>query len=277
MKTATIHAALKFIALAGLLYIGGFIWLAAAQRSFIYFPDTQEPDIAQAPFMEWVEVQTSDELTLKGWYHAPEDGKATLVYFHGNAGNMALRLSRVQPLAQAGYGVLLAEYRGYGGNPGTPTEDGLYKDGRAYIDWLGRAQGLKPQDMILYGESLGTGVAVQMATEYKSAGVVLEAPYSSVLDVASARMWFYPFIGWALQDQFRSDQKIRQIHAPLYVAVAGQDRVIAPHFGRALFDAAAEPKTLKVYERAGHSSLYDHGFGQDLIAFIEGAHKDHAE
>lgn len=256
-------------------YVLFFVYLVIFQRNFIYFPMVySRPDISKAPFMQWIDVKTSDGLELKAWYSPPQEGKPTVIYFHGNARNIEDRMPRAIHMIRAGYGMILAEYRGYGGNPGKPTEEGLYKDARAYIEWVKQEQNLEPEDMIFYGESLGTGVAVQMATEYQSKAVILESPYNSVLAVAKRNFFMYPFLGYFLKDQYLSDQKIANINAPVLMAVAGRDFVIPARFGLKLYDAAVEPKTLKLYEDAGHVGVYAHGFDDDLIEFVEGLDKN---
>ena len=265
----------RFLFAFVIAYIGLVFVLSFKQRSFMYFPMTAErPDISQAHGMSWVDVTTQDDLNLRSWFSLPEEGMPTLVFFHGNGHNISVRLPKAAPFIQEGYGVLLAEYRGYGGNPGTPSEAGFYKDARAQIDWLFDEHGIESDDIILYGESIGSGVAVQMATEYKAKALVLDVPFSSALDVAKFKLFFVPFISNILKDKYLSHEKIGHIHIPVFIGVGGRDMVIPPRFGKKLFAAANEPKALNVYKKAGHMGLHQYGFAQDAIAFINAIEPD---
>ncbi len=260
---------IRFFIAALIVYMLFVAYMVVFQRSFMYFPiTTAEPDIRVAPGMQWISVQTADGLTLRGWYQPAADVKPTFLFFHGNARNIEIRADKARAYTDAGYGMLLASYRGYGGNPGEPSEEGLYADGRAYLDWL-LASGVEAGSIVLYGESLGTAVAVQMATEYDVKAVILETPFSSALDLAKANYPFIPFIELLLKDQYLSDEKIAAAKAPIFFGVAGQDFVTPPRFGRALYEAAREPKRLRVYGGASHFDLYDRGFGRDVLGFIE--------
>lgn len=251
-------------------YIGFMLILVYKQRSFMYYPLTSaRPDISNAPWMSWVEVKTQDGLELKSWYSAPEEGKPTIIFFHGNANSIEARGFKAVPLVRAGYGLLLAEYRGYGGNPGSPTEEGLYMDARAQIDWLIAKHDIKSQNLILYGESLGSAVAVQMAMEYDAAGLILDVPFSSALDLAKANFFYIPFLDYLMKDKYLSDQKIGSVHIPVLIGVGERDSVVPVRFGKKLYAAANEPKTLKVYENANHMGIYDEGFVNAIVAFVE--------
>jgi len=265
---------LRFLFAFTIAYIGLVAILMVRQRSFIYFPMTTErPDISKAPWMSWVEVTTQDGLELKSWFSAPEEGKPTLIFFHGNGHNISIRGPKAASFIDKGYGVLLAEYRGYGGNPGKHSEEGFYKDARAQINWLADKHDIKGDDLILYGESIGSAVAVQMATEYEVRAMILEVPFSSALDVAQFKFFFIPFISKILKDKYLSHEKIGTIHTPVFIGVGGRDMVIPNRFGKKLFNAANEPKTLKVYDKAGHNDLHRHGFARDAIEFIKSLEK----
>ena len=164
-----------------------------------------------------------------------------------------------------GYGVLLAEYRGYGGNPGGPSEQGFYADGRAYIDWLKREK--KPEKIVIYGESIGSGTAVQMATEYDVSGLVLETPFTSLVDIAAAQYFFVP-VRYLLQDRFDNIGKITKVKAPKLVLHGLKDGTIPYASGRSLFDAAPEPKNFVDFPDGGHNNLYDFAAADYVIEFL---------
>jgi len=244
----------------------------AGQRGLMYFPDSERPSPQQSEVPEMAEValETEDGLTLLAWHRPPADAALpTLVYFHGNAGNIGMRAYKVRPYLDAGFGVLLTTWRGFSRNPGKPSEDGLYHDGRAALKFL-QSEGTAPERTVLYGESLGTGVAVHLAKAQPAAAVVLEAPYSSIADVAQARTPFLP-VRSLLLDRFDSASKIAAINAPLLIVHGAHDGTIPIRFGQRLFAAASEPKTMHIYPEAGHNDLYEHGMGALVLDFLDGA------
>ncbi len=254
-----------------LIYTVFVVFIIFSQRHFLYFPDENLPDISATPWMGLIEVTTEDHLTLTGWWIYPlSKDKPTILMFHGNAQNIEVRAPKVRSLIQQGYGVLLAEYRGYGGNPGKPSEEGFYKDGRAYMEGLTEKLSIPSENIILYGESLGSGIAVQLATEYNVRGIVLEVPFSSILAVARLKFFFVPFKNFLLKDQYLNSKKIKNINIPVFIGVGGKDVVVPNWFGKKLYEAANEPKKLIEYPEAGHNTLYLHGFEEDMLKFIEG-------
>jgi uncharacterized protein len=254
------------------LYVLIIALLFVFQRRIIYVPDMTRPTPGQYGVAEMgaVALHTSDGLEHAAWWRTPDrNGAPVLVYYHGNAGHIGFRASKVRPYLESGWGVLLTSWRGYSGNPGHPTEQGLYRDARAALKFLAD-KGVPTENIVLYGESLGSGVAVQMASE--SGGpfraLVLEAPFSSITDVAAHKFPFAP-ARWMVRDRFDSKAKIALIHTPLLVVHGERDEVIPVEFGRALFDAAVAPKTAKYYPAAGHNDLYDHGAAAVIIDFVD--------
>lgn len=248
----------------GLVVAGAF----AGQRGLLYFPSQSAADPAQVTrgAMTAVIYRTADGLDLTSWFRAPAEGRPTLVHFQGNAGHIGDRAPLMQPYLDAGFGVLLAGYRGYGGNPGKPTEEGLYADGRAALDWLA-ARGIAADSVVLYGESLGSGVAVQMAVERPVAGLVLQAPFTSAVDVGQAAYRWLP-VRLLMWDRFDSLAKIGRVSAPLLVIHGEADSIVPARFGRRLFDAAREPKTARFVSGAGHNDLYLHGIAGTVLDFL---------
>ena len=262
-----------------LAYAGLVAVMYSFQRSFLYFPSAVAPvpaDYAAAD-MQVVPITLSGSAAgspsdpaaadgLSGWYRPPAAGRRTLVYFHGNAGHIGDRAAKIRPYLDAGYGVFLAAYRGYGGHPGRPTEAGLYADARAAVDWL-LAHGDDASDLVLYGESLGTGVAVQIGTEYAVSAIVLEAPFSSVVDVGQARFPFLP-VGRLMRDRFDSAAKIARVDAPVLILHGERDLTVPIRFGRRLYAATVEPRRFELFPEAGHNDLYDHGAAERVLAFL---------
>jgi len=253
--------------LAAYLGILGYIYFN--QRSLLYVPDTARPtlgDLASLGIRE-VPLSTRDGLLLLAWFRAPAPGQPVLVYFHGNGGSLGNRRNRTRRFGQAGLGLLMVEYRGYGGNPGSPTEAGIYLDAEAALNFLGKL-GFGPNRLILYGESLGTGVAVHVAAQWTVRGVILESPYTSV---AAAAQYHYPYIPAALLvwDRFDSLAAIAAVKSPLLVLSGDRDTIVPPRLSHALFAAANQPKQLFSAPDAGHLDLDDYGAQDAVLAFIE--------
>jgi hypothetical protein len=232
---------------------GFFTW----QRSFLYFPSHDHVSISEAHAnraFENFSVKTEDGLELTAWY-APATSKTfTFVYFHGNGDCLYTASPIADPYIAAGYGFLLAEYRGYSGLPGSPTEAGLYADARAYIKGL-MAQGVKSENIILYGHSLGTGVAVQMAEEFHAGGVMLLAPYLSIAEMAQLNFPYFPAKYIAL-DRYENDKKMKNIHAPVLIVNGARDELIPPMQGRQLYDLANEPREFHSVTGRGHNDCF---------------------
>lgn len=242
--------------------------LFVLQRSILFQPDITRPDPLQgrAPEMAWVEASTADGLALKGWWHPAGSGRATILYFHGNGGNIGDRDGKARRLIDRGYGLLMAEYRGYGGNPGSPSEQGLLADGRAWLAALERL-GVPAREAVLYGESLGSGVVAALATETAAGGVVLEAPYTSIVDIAAARYWFVP-VRHLVLDRFDTEHRLPRLKAPLLIIHGSEDRIVPVDHGERLYEVAVEPKRLARIEGGGHTDLFDRGALDALDAFV---------
>lgn len=260
----------KILFISFITYAITLAFLYFNQRNLLYFPDRTRPNPADhgAEGVQIITVKTADGLTLEGWYFPPRIGKKVIVHFHGNASTAAARMPRLRPFIESGYGVLLAEYRGYGGNSGAPTEAGLYEDARAYLKFLLESKKLPKDRIVLYGESLGSGVATQMATEFPAAALILEAPFTSVTEVAQ-KIYFYVTVARLLKDRFESIKKIASINMPLLIVHGDRDRTVPIEFGQKLFDAAREPKQFELITGATHDDLYDHDAAARIIRFMD--------
>jgi len=239
------------------------------QRQLLYRPDRTRPrleDLALLGVRE-VALTTGDGLSLFSWYLPPSGGRPVIAYFHGNGGHIGYRAERLRRFARDGYGVLLAEYRGYAGNPGMPCEAGLYADAEASIDFLGH-QAIPLSRIVLWGESLGSGLAVYLAARRAVAGVVLEAPFTSVAAAAQHRYPFVPAV-YLVRDRFDSLSRIGQVTAPLLVLHGERDMIVPVRHGRALLEAASAPKEGWFAPEAGHQNLAQFGALDVAIGFIE--------
>jgi fermentation-respiration switch protein FrsA (DUF1100 family) len=239
------------------------------QRSMMYFPDTEKPTVFDG--VEEVSVTTSDGLHISAWFvagNAPAD--RVIAFFHGNGGKAAHRIYKAALYAQQGYSVMLAEYRGYGGNAGRPSEEGLYRDARAQIDYLINVRSYGEDQIILYGESIGSGVAVQMATEYPDAhALILETPFSSMVDLAAPRYFYIP-VRLLLLDRYMNADKISSVHMPVFIGHGKNDETVPYSSARALFDNIEAAKKFVDYEQGNHNNLYQFGFADDALLFLSG-------
>jgi fermentation-respiration switch protein FrsA (DUF1100 family) len=254
--------AMGYVAVLGLLFV--------KQRGIVFKPGQQLAALTdfQAPAgMRAVPLASTDGLTVTSWYVPPTraDGQV-IAYFHGNAGHHGDRVVRILPYATEGYGALLVGYRGYGGNPGLPTEAGLYADARTALDFL-QNQDVKPDQLILFGESLGSAVATQMAVERPARALILEAPFASILRSARQRYKFFVF-DFLVRDKFDTLSKIARVGKPLLVIHGDLDRTTPAAFGHLVFDAAKEPKQGFFPHAAGHNDLMQHGMPERVLAFL---------
>ncbi len=212
-------------------------------------------------------LPTPDGERLIAWYGIPDKGQPTLFYLHGNAGALAHRAGRVRLYRTQGYGIFMLAYRGFSGSTGTPTEAKIVGDALMAYDKLAS---FTPPDskIVIYGKSLGTGVAVQVAAKRRPAGVILESPFSSVTDVGAH---LYPFLPvyWLLRDRFDSMRYIRSVKAPLLVLHGESDRIVPVSLGRKLFAAAPGPKQGYFFAGATHYSLYEHGAFGKVREFLD--------
>ncbi len=263
------HLKIALIA-AVALYAAGITVLWAFQRDLMYFPDGA-PRVAPSFYemlagVQEVSFTTADGLKLVAWYAPAPSSRPTVVMFHGNGGSLRGERYRLKRFKDAEMGVLLLAYRGYSGNTGVPNEEGLYADARAALDWL-EQNGVASTSIVLYGISLGTGVATKMAAEREFAAVVLESPYTSTVDVAAWRFPIVP-VGLLMEDRFESLARIGAITEPLLVMHGDRDSVIPQHFGRQLFDAANLPKEGFWPRGLGHGDIFDNGGFDTALEFI---------
>lgn len=241
------------------------------QDRLIYFPDRARPDPVLAGLHGVIEghVTTADGLRLLTWTVPPREASSpVLLYLHGNGGNLAHRAGRLARFAGLGWGVVMLEWRGYGGNLGRPREAGLISDARAALEAI-RAEGIDPARTALWGESLGTGVAIALAAEQPRAvaAVILESPYTSLLALGQLH---YPWLPsrWLLRDRYDSLSRIGAVEAPMLIMSGGRDRLVPPAMGDALARAARAPVERWVAPQAGHNDLAEAGAIEAAAGFL---------
>jgi fermentation-respiration switch protein FrsA (DUF1100 family) len=259
------------VAAIAVLYSATTFTLWALQRELIYHPDPRQ-SVPPSFYPMLVDVEelhltTADGVEIVAWYAPAPSGRPTVVMFHGNASSLRGERYRLRYFMDANMGVLLLAYRGYSGNPGTPTEEGLYADARAALEWLD-ARRVPRESIVLYGQSLGTGVATKMAFERDFGALILEAPFTSVVDVAAHRFPVIP-VRWLVEDRFDSLARIAAIEEPLLIMHGDADFVIPPSQARRLYAAANEPKQAFWPSGVGHNDLFDSGGFTTAREFIE--------
>lgn len=240
------------------------------QRDLLFHPNNLRiaPRVLGLAGVTELELTTTDGEHLVAWYAPPGEGQPTLFYLHGNAGSLSHRAQRVRLYRANGYGLFMLAYRGFSGSSGAPTEENMVSDALMAYDRL-KSYGPGDEEIVVYGESLGTAVAVQVAANRLPGGLVLESPFSSAVDVGS---YLYPLlpVQWLLRDRFESEKHIHKVKAPLLVLHGEEDRIVPARLGRKLFAAAPVPKTAYFFGGATHYTLYEHGAFERIRSFVNG-------
>jgi fermentation-respiration switch protein FrsA (DUF1100 family) len=229
------------------------------ERSFLYHPQPRGAGPDAGSGIEVVEIATADGERLVGWWLPPKDGKPVILFFHGNASTPEGDVGRWRRIADEGAGFLAIAYRGYGGSTGTPTEKGLYQDSLAAYDWVTKRT--PAGNVVIHGFSLGSGVAVRLASEKPARALVLEAPYTSIVDMAG-RVTSLP-VGSLVRDRFMSSGRIARVRMPVLMIHGDRDSVIPFEQGQRLYALAHGPKTFVRMIGSDHNTLtrdgaYDH-------------------
>ena len=255
---------IKILVYVALAYLGIVAVAYFAQRKFTYFPNAARvaPAAVGLEGFREVELPTPDGQRVIAWYAPAPAGAPTILYFHGNGGGLANRAGRFGRYQQAGFGLFVMSYRGYSGSTGSPTEANNIADARLAYEYLIK-QGLKPSDIFLYGESLGSGVAVQLAATVPVAGVILDAPYTSIVEVGAKAYPILP-LSWLMVDRYESDKHIASINAPLLILHGARDQVIPLEMGQRMHALAREPKKIVVFPEGRHIDLDSYG-GADVV------------
>jgi uncharacterized protein len=248
LRFITVFAITAYLGVAALMFLG--------QRTMLYVPDTRALSPADAGLRGFTAVPI--EPGVRSWWHPPETANApVIVYFQGNGGALAGRATIFADMANWGAGVLAVGYPGYGGNAGAPSEAALHAIAKANIAWLTR-QGVPAARIILYGHSMGTGVAVPLAARVQPGGLILEAPFTSMADAAQRVVWWLP-VRWLIRDPFRSDVSIAQVKSPIAWLHGSADSLIPYAMGARLLSAARAPVCAQRIDGGDHDHLWDSG------------------
>jgi len=255
---------LSLISLIILAYLIAVIVLYVFQRNLLYHPveNNYQGDELTVK-IEKVKIKTEDNISLTAWFHEKDIKKyKTILYFHGNAGSLENRIHKINHFKDINVNFLLIAWRGFSGNEGKPSEEGLYKDAKSAVLWL-KKKNLKEEDIILYGESLGTGVAVEVAQNKNYAGIILESPFTSMVDAGKSNYPIFP-IRLLLKDKYESDKKVKNIFSPILIMHGEADKIVPFWMGKKMYEMANDPKF-------SHFPKYDDhmmDFNEDLLSSI---------
>ena len=260
---------LTIIIALSLIYLIILVFLFFFQRSLLYHPNVNNyfNDRLKVDIEE-VQIKTSYNINLLGWFHKKDLNRfKTIVYFHGNAGKLENRIHKLNHFKDIDVNFLIISWRGFSGNSGKPTERGLYEDGKSTIDWL-KNIGLSDKDIVLYGESLGTGIATHIAQNRKFAGLVLETPFTSMVDAAKN---VYPYIpvGILLKDRYENEKKIKHINIPVLVMHGEADQIVPFKMGKKIYEIANKPKYSYFTKYDNHMMEYDEKLVFALRSFMK--------
>jgi uncharacterized protein len=249
-------------------YFGFVILLYFAQRSILYpIPEKVRTSPAAAGFPEAEEhvLPTSDGEKIVAWHVPPREGQSVIIFFHGNGDILTWRVPWFREMIAGGAGLIAVSFRGYAGSSGSPTEAGLLQDAEAAYAFA--IEHYSPERIVVWGFSLGTGPAVALAANRRIGRLILEAPYSSIADVAAAAFPFVP-VRWFIRDQFHSDRWIVNVTAPVLIMHGERDHTIPIRFGERLYELARQPKQMVRFPEGGHDDLDNFGAMDVARAFL---------
>ena len=255
-----------FSAIILYIFIGLSLYLLQRKILFNTSGRPHKPSYYGLQSVKEVQILTNDEISLLSWYFKGNGKTPLLVYFHGNSFDIGERAYRIRRYIDQNWAVLLIAWRGFSGNKGHPTEENLYIDGEATIKWIIENTNYKFKDLVIYGESLGSGIAVELGKKYKFASIVLEAPFTSVSDIASLRYRIFP-TKLLVKDNFNNLKKISKLKSPLLIISGKKDEVVPHIHSQILFEKAKVIKESVFIDEAMHNNLYDFGIEKQVINF----------
>jgi len=263
MRTLVNYAGLVLV-----LYAAVVFTVYLVQRKLQYFPSPERITPVQAGLenVEEIVLETPDGERLVTWYARAAGGKPTILYFHGNGAGLIDRAERLGKYQAQGYGFFIPAYRSFAGSSGSPSEEALIADSRLAYNYLLK-QNLKPENIVVFGESLGTAMAVRLAASVKVGAVVLESPFTSAVNVGALSYPFLP-VKFLMKDQYRSDRYIARVKAPVLVVHGGKDSVVPLDMGKKMFELANEPKEFILLPEASHNDHDQFGLVAKVLAFI---------
>ena len=265
---------MNFFALIFLIFILTYFFILfytyIFQRNLLYHP-TENNYFGDKILVdvEKIKIRTQDNIQLVSWYHKKNLNKyKTILFLHGNAGSLENRIHKINHFKDMNINFLIIAWRGFSGNEGKPTEKGLYEDARSAVRWL-KSNGVGENNIIIYGESLGTGVATEIAQNKNFAGVILESPFTSMVDAGKDKYPYLP-VKLLLKDKYESDQKIKNIKSPVLIMHGKVDNIVPFHMGEKMYELANEPKYYYFSEYDDHMMEYNEKLLKTLKDFISG-------
>ncbi len=260
---------LFLVSLVVLVYFLATLGLYIFQRSLLYHPteNNHYGDKLSVNIKE-VKIATDDNIDLLAWYHNKDINKfKTILYLHGNAGSLENRIHKINHFEDMNINFLLLSWRGFSGNKGEPTEQGLYQDARSAVKWLIK-QGVFEENIIIYGESLGTGVTTEIAQNRNFAGIILESPFTSMVAAGKSKYPIFP-IRLLLKDRYESDKKIKNIKSPVLIMHGEQDKIVPFWMGEKMFELANEPKYSYFSKYDDHMMEYNKELINSIKLFLK--------
>ena len=242
------------------------------QRNLLYHPSVdnylKDQAVIEPSEIEKVKITTKDKIDLIGWFYNKDIEKfKTILFFHGNAGSLENRTYKLNHFKDLNVNFLIIAWRGFSGNKGKPNEMGLYEDAESAVKWL-NVKGIKEKNIILYGESLGTGVAIEVAQNKNFAGIILESPFTSMVNMGKKYYPFFP-VSFLLKDKFESHRKIKKVSVPVLVLHGKKDKIVPFAMGKKMYEMANEPKFFYFQEYGDHMIDYDTELLMALEKFIQ--------
>ena len=258
----------KILLIIFIIYFSSLIILYFFQRNLLYHPsENNYYGDKLTVSIEKVKIKTQDNIELLAWYHKKDTGNyKTILFLHGNAGSLENRIHKINHFENMNINFLIISWRGFSGNKGNPTEQGLYDDAKSAVSWL-KNKGLKTEDIILYGESLGAGVATEIAQNHNFSGIILESPFTSMIDAAKNKYPFFP-IRFLLKDKYETKKKIKNIKSPLLIMHGEVDKVVPFWMGKKIYDIGNEPKYSYFSKYDNHMMEYNENLLIVLKKFI---------
>ena len=248
--------------------VAGYVFVVISmyffQRDFLYHPFGKILIIPE-DFQE-INLKTADNTDIYAWFSPPQKGQKTILYFHGNAGNLMGRSDRFVKFATQ-YGVLAISYRGYSKSRGEPSQEGFFQDADSAFEFL-KSKNISSKDIILFGESIGSAVAVNLASKHDFGAVILEAPFSSILSVAQETYWFLP-ISFILKDRFESDKIASKVSAPVLIMHANKDYIVPFEEGKKLYDLFNSRKKFIAIDGDFHIALTGDYLMKQITEFLQ--------
>ena len=252
-----------------IVYLIVTLGLYIFQRKLLYYPnfDSDIKGDGLSHSFENINIKTKDNINLKGWFHLKDLKKKTILFFHGNAGTLDNRIYKLNFLGNLDVNFLIIAWRGYSGSSGKPSEFGLYQDAKSALNWL-NSKGITDDKIILYGESLGTSVAIEVGQNRDFAGIILEAPFTSMIDIGKKYYPIFP-VKLLLKDKYVSKNKIKNVKSPVLVLHGKEDKIVPFYMGKKIYDLANQPKFKYFPDDDDHMMNFDKNLINEIHLFLK--------